>query len=679
MNHSLKYVIFILGSLFMTGCVSRDEDYFVRKDLNSAATGYKVCVEEEGSTGENACYCSFMLGKVLVDKNQFAEAIPYLKKAVDGASKSNCHTYGLGTAWFYWLGKAYFENRQYAEAIVYFDKAATIAAQNPATIMPAEATEWRKKYLSMIPPKSACYFWLGTAYYFNAQYQEAVGALKKAIDLDPTPIDFYTTLAGAYRQLKQYDEALGTVKRSIEIKPSDFAYGLLASIYETKKQFGQAVAARTKAIELNPKRAELYFNLAQTFEKEENYPEAINSYKKGLAIKPDDINGLFPLSTVHMALGQFQQAKDIADRVLSLMTRSGVGIQISTEGTYPVVRSVDSGPAQKTDIRAGDKIIRVDGKSIQGLSVQKVAETIKGADGTSVVLTIERKGLEKPLEKAVTREKILPKGAAAPLAVRSFAQRALGNPVSGREDAERAYAIDREDPWGWAQSAMSAAYIDQGKYNEALVILSKMKDNPFDRLLESLAYAKQKDMKKAVEIYTSLPEEYLASKNALRQSYKTALLESLRPYEDAQKASAKMFEGRGHYPEALTAYAEAVKVADEKEAQVIRTRVAGLLKKNPSLSELSEGARKYALRGEVLLKDGKLEGALKEFDSALKTAPFVPKLYYNTALIHGELKNYKKAIAYMNSYLDLFPDAPNARQVKDEIYKWQFKMENEGQ
>ncbi|MEW6003577.1 MAG: tetratricopeptide repeat protein [Nitrospirota bacterium] len=84
------------------------------------------------------------------------------------------------------------------------------------------------------------------------------------------------------------------------------------------------------------------------------------------------------------------------------------------------------------------------------------------------------------------------------------------------------------------------------------------------------------------------------------------------------------------------------------------------------------------IRGEVLVKEGNFEDAVKEYRKAIQVAPFVAGLYFNTALVYGELKNYPGAIRYMNIYLQLGPDAPDARSAKDEIYKWELQMEKAG-
>lgn len=123
------------------------------------------------------------------------------------------------------------------------------------------------------------------------------------------------------------------------------------------------------------------------------------------------------------------------------------------------------------------------------------------------------------------------------------AYRGKGNLENAAKDAQKAYSLNSNDDW--AKNAMSIAYIDSGKYNDALKILSTMKDSSFNRMLEAIADSKLGDKKKAVEIYKSIPEDYLSSKTAIRQSYKKALLETLKPYVDAAKESPKSLEVKG--------------------------------------------------------------------------------------------------------------------------------------
>ncbi len=350
------------------------------------------------------------------------------------------------------------------------------------------------------------------------------------------------------------------------------------------------------------------------------------------------------------------------------MTVTGVGLPVTIVEGYPVVQGPAAGPAKRAGIEAGDKIIEVNGLSTKGWNIDRFVGSTKGSEGTQVVLAIERKNLDKPIEKTLTREVVVLKDGAPFLGFRSLCYREKGDLENAFKDAEKAYSLNPDD--GWAKSAMALVYIDKGRYNDALNILSNIEDSSFDRILEATARAKLGDMKKAVEIIGSIPEDYFASQKATyRQSYKRPL-ESLKPYVNAKRDSARSFEAKGQYGEALKEYAELLKVADEREAKEIRSRAAVLIKENPYLATLPEEGRKYALRAEILLKDGKFEESLGEFDAAIKAAPFFPQLYHNKALVYGEMQNYRSAKRYMEIYLDLYPNAPNIRQVKDEIYKW---------
>ncbi len=674
--HGMKmFCVLTLIVAVFSGCddVTREGwDALISGDYKEAITGFKSCVDSEGDTGESASWCSFMLGKAYFENQQYPEAIAYFKRAID-VYKKGMYVFHLDYAWRFWLGRAYFENKQYKEAIVNFDKAASIAPENPETMIPSDYTAMRKYYLPLIPRKSSCYIWLGNAYYQDAQYQEAVGAYKKSIELDPSETYAYENIAAAYRGLKQYDDALTAAKRSIEVKPTGFAYSTLATIYTDKKQYIDAIAAYKKAIELAPKNISHYFSLSNLYSAKEDYAGAIAVNQKAQALAPENAYIPYAIASFYMYMGKYDEAIGSLNKSISLRTVTGVGLEIAVEENDPVVKNVKEGPAKRAGVQAGDRIIRINGQSTDGWDINKVVQHLKGTEGTQVALTVKRKSLDKPVEKTVTRETIISKEAAAPLAFRSFAHKEKGNLEAFYQDARKAYAIDPDD--GWAKRAMCVSWMEQGKYQDALNILSRIKDSPFDRMLEATAHAKNGDMEKAAAVAALIPEDYLSSRRAHHQSYRKALFESLKPHLLAKKNAAKLLELKGDAREALREYSDILKIADDKGKTEIRNHIGGLMKKNPSLAELPEEARKYVMRGEALIKDGKFDDAVKEFNTAMKLAPWNPQIYFNTALVYVELKEYAKAINFMNIYLDLYPDAPNSRQVKDEIYKLEVRVE----
>ncbi len=76
----------------------------------------------------------------------------------------------------------------------------------------------------------------------------------------------------------------------------------------------------------------------------------------------------------------------------------GLGIQIGVKNNrLTVISPIEDTPAFEAGIQPGDTIIKVDDKPTKDLTLMEAVQHMRGARGTSVELTIEREGLEKPL------------------------------------------------------------------------------------------------------------------------------------------------------------------------------------------------------------------------------------------------------------------------------------------
>jgi len=73
--------------------------------------------------------------------------------------------------------------------------------------------------------------------------------------------------------------------------------------------------------------------------------------------------------------------------------------------TY-AVNPYEGKPAQRAGVQAGDRILSVNGKSTKGLNVSEVSNNLRGVPGTTVVLEIEREGVDKPFSVSIVREDI---------------------------------------------------------------------------------------------------------------------------------------------------------------------------------------------------------------------------------------------------------------------------------
>lgn len=85
----------------------------------------------------------------------------------------------------------------------------------------------------------------------------------------------------------------------------------------------------------------------------------------------------------------------------------GIGALIAQRDEYVIISDPYEGnPAQKSGLKAGDKLLKANGEDLKGKKVSDVSDILKGTPGTSLQLEVERYGSTKPIDIALEREKI---------------------------------------------------------------------------------------------------------------------------------------------------------------------------------------------------------------------------------------------------------------------------------
>ena len=85
----------------------------------------------------------------------------------------------------------------------------------------------------------------------------------------------------------------------------------------------------------------------------------------------------------------------------------GLGIEVSMEaGVVKVISPIDDTPASKAGIKAGDYIVKINNTQVQGKSLSEAVDLMRGPVGSSIELTIRRKGVKKAITFDITREVI---------------------------------------------------------------------------------------------------------------------------------------------------------------------------------------------------------------------------------------------------------------------------------
>jgi carboxyl-terminal processing protease len=158
---------------------------------------------------------------------------------------------------------------------------------------------------------------------------------------------------------------------------------------------------------------------------------------------------------------------------------SGIGAFLGERGGSPIIVSVISGsPADKAGLRSGDRIIAVDGKAADGLSVVDVVGLVRGPEGTTVKLTVLHLDAASPVVIAIVRAKIdvpavvwsmVPGTHAAMIRIVQFSQgttKALQAAItdSGAAGATAIVLDLRNDPGGLVDEAVGTAstFLAQG-------------------------------------------------------------------------------------------------------------------------------------------------------------------------------------------------------------------------
>ena len=83
----------------------------------------------------------------------------------------------------------------------------------------------------------------------------------------------------------------------------------------------------------------------------------------------------------------------------------GLGIEVSMEaGVVKVITPIDDTPASRAGIKSGDYIVQINNEQVQGKTLMEAVNLMRGPAGSSIEITIRRKGLKKAKIFKITRE-----------------------------------------------------------------------------------------------------------------------------------------------------------------------------------------------------------------------------------------------------------------------------------
>jgi 5-methylcytosine-specific restriction enzyme A len=160
-----------------------------------------------------------------------------------------------------------------------------------------------QKAITLNQDYANAYYWIGQAYYFDRQYENAIDGWKKYLALNPNDVEtddniadtteIYYFICGAYEELEQYDNAIDTYKTLAALSPDNTdAYYSMGKAYEKFGQKSNAIDAYKKYLALDPDGwLSTHANEAISILSNSKYPFSAHSWEvlsKNIAVKQMD-------------------------------------------------------------------------------------------------------------------------------------------------------------------------------------------------------------------------------------------------------------------------------------------------------------------------------------------------------------------------------------------------------
>ncbi len=198
----------------------------------------------------------------------------------------------------------------------------------------------------------------------------------------------------------------------------------------------------------------------------------------------DAIKGMFDDLDPHSAYLDADAFKEM--EAITQGGFGGLGIEIGSEDGMPkVIAPIEDTPAARAGILAGDLITHIDGKPTKGMTLNEAIKLMRGEPKTSIELTIQRKGRDKPLVVHIVRDlikvrsvrsKLLPNDIAY-VRIAQFQERTVQDLTKqlgelSAKEKPKALVLDlRNDPGGLLDSAIgvSSAFLQP----DVLVVSTK--------------------------------------------------------------------------------------------------------------------------------------------------------------------------------------------------------------
>jgi predicted O-linked N-acetylglucosamine transferase (SPINDLY family) len=191
-----------------------------------------------------------------------------------------------------------------ASAIAHYSRAET----NKDLGLVEEALTSYEKAVLINPGFFQAHFRLGALFQQIGRLDDAIGSYDQVIRVNPDHFDAHANRAFSLHALGRYAETVASCDRALALRPDQAAlYSFRGDVLRALDQLEAALASYGRAISINPDDAETHCNHGATLLLLEKV-EAIASFDRAIALKPDYARAYFYRGYSRHKLGQFDLA-----------------------------------------------------------------------------------------------------------------------------------------------------------------------------------------------------------------------------------------------------------------------------------------------------------------------------------------------------------------------------------
>lgn len=288
--------------------------YRHKGDLDNALEA----IEEGIDLDEENVNNQLLLGNILFELGKYEKAIDQFRNVLDMSPDNPTALYNLAQSYFNegdevqgieYLKKAGSGDRTGEIAHLAYSKLGVIYTQR-------KDFELAEKYLSLAvsiaPDDPVDRYNLGLIYLKTGKEQKALESFHKAEELGYKDSLLLENIGEAYFSLREYDRSIETYNKILEINKRNIrVLSRMAEIYYKNGELEQAYRFYKKITVLEPvsENARVaYLNMGNILDEAQRYDEAIDAYKKALAIDPADSSALYNLGIAYKHSGKGELA-----------------------------------------------------------------------------------------------------------------------------------------------------------------------------------------------------------------------------------------------------------------------------------------------------------------------------------------------------------------------------------